>query len=224
MGSLDLSKIVKNNDNAENVTNELIPNKHNSVEVLPRENNNITSSFPDFTPVTRVDNSTNIKASLPLSATQAIITGIVDSFTALVSAYKEIQISHDQVRIMEIKKDAYIKGKKEETKQIKKKAEYEFKTYLVQCQHELEQKKIEFEQFKLELEEKINKRHDDYKLTEKQLDTCIKAIESLLEGSKTLWSALKENGLNDSNILSNVHIQDEKIHQLLEVLLKVKVN
>lgn len=93
-----------------------------------------------------------------LNTSLAIVNGLVSVVNTGINAYKDIQLSHEQVRIAQIQAAAYVESKREETHQVQIQQEQETVRYLVSLKTDLEQKRMELQKFQIELADRQEER------------------------------------------------------------------
>lgn len=146
-----------------------------------------------------------------LNTSLAIVNGLVSVVNTAINAYKDIQLSHDQVRIAQIQAAAYVESKREETRQVQIQQEQETVRYLASLKADLEQKRMEIEKFQMELADRREEREFSREKWRRQVARFEKITEPIIDYANTLRGKYVNSHFEDKNIREELQRNDEKL-------------
>ena len=222
MAKFDMSKMqVTGVDNKSQ--RELINITDNSIEeVVPRVVN-----IPNQPAQVKENNVEIIKDGVvilgkaALSKTLAALEIAASVINNLIEADKEIELSHDQVRIAKIQADAYVAAKKEETSQIGIQEREKTERVRIEFQKEIVKQQTELEKFKLEMIDRQNLRtmkQEDYrnliKLYQEMFQMEFNHVSKMMED-------FQKSGYKDIDLEKMLNFKMEQIYRGLEAMSKI---
>lgn len=164
-----------------------------------------------------LDNSLSAYQS-KMSVVHEIISGAVSVVNNLITAYAEIQKSHDNVRIVQAQAEAYIRGQKEETKREMLRQENETKRKLAELKANLEIKEKELQEFALEMQDRKEERFINHQHFMEQIAPIKKYISALVERQQEVWEVFKNFGFENENLRIVLKQNDESIKIYLKYI------
>lgn len=138
-------------------------------------------------------------AMAAVSIPAALASEALGVLNNVIHAYKEIQLSHDQVKIVQVQADAYVAAKQEETKQVEITKREETIQYYMQCQKDIQLAEIEFRKFEAQLNAKREERKRIYDAYIRKISWFEKLLQQMMENSQSTWREYQRGGFKDEN-------------------------
>ena len=138
-------------------------------------------------------------AMAAVSIPAALASEALGVLNNVIHAYKEIQLSHDQVKIVQVQADAYVTAKQEETKQVEITKREETIQYYMQCQKDIQLAEIEFRKFEAQLNAKREERKRIYDAYIRKISWFEKLLQQMMENSQSTWREYQKGSFKDEN-------------------------
>lgn len=200
MSKLDLSdlkahQLARKND-------EVLPQKNisSNMPVIPQGISPAPIMIHAQTAAQKSDSSMKHMAMATISIPAALASEGLEVLNNVIHAYKEIQMSHDQVKIVREQSDAYVAAKQEETKQVEITKREETIQYYMQCQKDIQLAEIEFRKFEAQLNAKKEERKMIYDAYNRKVLQMEKFLQQMMEHSQIIWVEYQESGFKDESI------------------------
>ena len=137
-----------------------------------------------------------------------------------INAYKDIQLSHDRVRIVQAQVGAYVESKREETHQVQIQQEQETVRYLASLKADLEKKRIELQKFQMELADRREEREFSREKWRATFEPMRGSFDYLQGCAEELWKQFRSSGYKDGSILKSFEKINGDIAQCRSDLVK----
>lgn len=200
MSKLDLSDLKAHQLTQKN--DEVVPQKNvsSNMPVIHQEISPAPIMIHGQTVAEKSGSSMKNMAMAAISIPAALASEGFGVINNVIHAYKEIQLSHDQVKIVQAQADAYVAARQEETKQVEITKREETIQYYMQCQRDIQLEEIEFRKFEAQLNAKREERKMIYDAYNRKILQFEKFLQQMMENSQTIWSEYQESGFKDENI------------------------
>ena len=219
MANFDMSKMQGTGVEKKISSEPINITEHPIVEVVPRVPNLTNRSVQ-----VKENNAEIIKdgvVTLGKVAMSKVLAGFeiaASVINNLIEADKEIEMSHDQVRIAKIQADAYVAAKKEETSIISIQEREKTERVRIEFQKTIVEQQIELEKFKLEIIDRQNLRtmkQEDYK---KLITPYQEMFQMQYNHVSKLLENFEKSGYKDKDMEKMLNYKIEQIYRGLEAM------
>lgn len=146
-----------------------------------------------------------------LNTSLAMVNGLVSIVNTGINAYRDIQLSHDKVRIAQIQAAAYVESKREETHQVQIQQEKETVRYLASLKTDLEKKRMELQKFQIELADRREERAFSQEKWRRQVAYFEKITEPIIDYANNLRGQYVQSHFEDKTIREDLRRVDETL-------------
>lgn len=146
-----------------------------------------------------------------LNTTLGVVNGLISVVNTGINAYKEIQISRDQVRIAHAFTAAYVKCEREKTYQVEIQQKQETVRYLAKLKADLESKRMDLQKFETELADRQKDRAIEQEKWRRKIDHFESITKPLIEYANILRTEYLKSNFENEKVRTDLQNLDEKL-------------
>lgn len=176
--------------------------------------NELTSHLSDnrLSALQTKENNSLSKFKVILNAGASVIDGLFSVINTAMQTYAQVTEIHEQTKRVQIQADAYVRGKKEETRQTQIHEEHETIRYLASLKKDLEVERMNLQRFEAELSDRVAEREFNQEKWRQKIKIFEKMINPLIEHTEELRKIYRQSDFSNENLRADLQNLDEKIY------------